>query len=67
MPFGLAIAVSGFASPSDTDLGSQSLSDRRISYSVLERMVHFGCAIYEKVEKVIRPRLASFSMVRAWE
>ena len=31
--------------------------NRSISFSVLEKMVHFGCAIYERVEKVIRPRL----------
>jgi hypothetical protein len=24
---------------------------------VLEKMVHFGCVIYEKIEKVVRPRL----------
>jgi hypothetical protein len=31
--------------------------NRRVSYAVLEKMVHFGCRIYEKVEKVVRPRL----------
>lgn len=58
IPFGLAIALCGFR----TAFGHKPwlpefILNRRISYSVLERMVHFGCMIYEKVEKVIRPRL----------
>jgi hypothetical protein len=59
MPFGLAIALSGLRiafghRPWLPDF----ILNRRISFPVLERMVHFGCAIYEKVEKVIRPRLS---------
>ncbi len=57
MPFGLAIAVSGLRIAfGHRPWLPKFILDRRISYSVLERMVHFGCAIYEKVEKVIRPR-----------
>jgi hypothetical protein len=58
MPFGLAIALCGLR----IAFGHKPwlpafILNRRISYSVLEKMVHFGCKIYEKVEKVIRPRL----------
>ncbi|HEY5953078.1 MAG TPA: exopolysaccharide biosynthesis protein [Terrimicrobiaceae bacterium] len=58
IPFGLAIALCGLR----IAFGHKPwlpafILDRSISYSVLERMVHFGCAIYEKVEKVVRPRL----------
>ena len=58
IPFGLAIALCGLR----IAFGHKPwlpafILNRSISYSVLERMVHFGCAIYEKVEKVIRPRL----------
>jgi hypothetical protein len=58
IPFGLAIALCGLR----IAFGHRPwlpafILNRRISYSVLERMVHFGCAIYEKVEKVVRPRL----------
>jgi hypothetical protein len=59
MPFGLAIALSGLR----IAFGHRPwlpafILNRRISYAVLEMMVHFGCTIYEKVEKVIRPRLS---------
>jgi hypothetical protein len=58
IPFGLAIALCGLR----IAFGHRPwlpafILDRRISYPVLERMVHFGCTVYEKVEKVIRPRL----------
>ncbi|HET7239252.1 MAG TPA: exopolysaccharide biosynthesis protein [Terrimicrobiaceae bacterium] len=58
IPFGLAIALCGLR----IAFGHKPwlpafILNRTISYSVLERMVHFGCAIYEKVEKVVRPRL----------
>jgi len=61
MPFGLAIALCGLR----IAFGHKPwlpafILNRRISYSVLEKMVHFGCRIYEKVEKVIRPRLGFF-------
>lgn len=61
MPFGLAIALCGVR----IAFGHKPwlpafILNRRISYSVLKRMVLFGCKIYEKVEKVIRPRLAFF-------
>jgi hypothetical protein len=61
MPFGLAIAVCGLR----IAFGHKPwlpafILNRRISYSVLEKMVHFGCKIYDKVEKVVRPRLEFF-------
>jgi hypothetical protein len=61
MPFGLAIALCGLR----IAFGHKPwlpafILNRRISYPVLEKMVHFGCKIYEKVEKVIRPRLGFF-------
>ena len=61
MPFGLAIALCGLR----IAFGHKPwlpafILNRRISYSVLEKMVNFGCKIYEKVEKVIRPRLGFF-------
>ena len=61
MPFGLAIALCGVR----IAFGHKPwlpafILNRRISYSMLKRMVLFGCKIYEKVEKVIRPRLAFF-------
>jgi hypothetical protein len=60
IPFGLAIALCGLR----IAFGHKPwlpafILNRSISFPVLERMVHFGCAIYEKVEKVIRPRLAA--------
>ena len=59
IPFGLAIALSGLRIAfGHRPWLPEFILNRRISYSVLERMVHFGCVIYEKVEKVIRPRLA---------
>ena len=61
IPFGLAIALCGLR----IAFGHKPwlpafVLNRRISYSVLEKMVHFGCKIYERVEKVIRPRLGFF-------
>ena len=61
MPFGLAIALCGLR----IAFGHKPwlpafILNRRISYPVLEKMVHFGCKIYEKVEKVVRPRLGFF-------
>jgi hypothetical protein len=57
-PFGLAIALCGLR----IAFGHKPwlpafVLNKRISYAVLERMVHFGCRIYKKVEKVVRPRL----------
>ena len=58
MPFGLAIALSGLRIAfGHRPWLPKFILNRRISFSVLEKMVHFGCAIYERVEKVIRPRL----------
>jgi hypothetical protein len=57
IPFGLAIALCGLR----IAFGHKPwlpgfVLNRRVSYAVLEKMVHFGCRIYEKVEKVVRPR-----------
>jgi hypothetical protein len=61
IPFGLAIALCGFRIAfGHKPWLPEFILNRRISYTVLERMVHFGCMIYEKVEKVIRPRLGFF-------
>jgi hypothetical protein len=58
MPFGLAIAVSGLRIAfGHRPWLPEFILNHRISFPVLEKMVHFGCAIYEKVEKVIRSRL----------
>jgi hypothetical protein len=58
MPFGLAIALSGLRIAfGHRPWLPEFILNHRISFPVLEKMVHFGCAIYEKVEKVIRPRL----------
>ena len=58
IPFGLAIALCGLR----IAFGHKPwlpgfVLNRRVWYAVLEKMVHFGCRIYEKVEKVVRPRL----------
>jgi hypothetical protein len=59
MPFGLAIALSGLrVAFGHRPWLPEFILNQRISFPVLEKMVHFGCAIYEKVEKVIRARLS---------
>ena len=58
MPFGLAIALSGLRIAfGHRPWLPEFILNHRISFPVLEKMVHFGCAIYEKVEKIIRARL----------
>src|SRR5262245_45658264 len=58
IPFGLAIALSGLRIAfGHRPWLPEFILNHRISFPVLEKMVHFGCAIYEKVEKVIRARL----------
>ncbi len=59
LPFGLAIALCGLR----IAFGHKPwlpgfVLNRRLSASILEKMVHFGCVVYGKVEKVIRPRLS---------
>lgn len=59
LPFGLAIALCGLR----IAFGHKPwlpafVLDRRISAHALEKMVHIGCVVYGKVEKVIRPRLS---------
>jgi hypothetical protein len=58
LPFGLAIALCGMRiafghEPWLPDF----IMKRQMSYHALERMVRIGCAAYEKVEKIVRPRL----------
>ena len=58
-PFGLAIALCGLR----IAFGHQPwlpgfVLNRRLSAHALERMVHFGCVVYGKIEKVVRPRLS---------
>ena len=60
-PFGLAIALCGLR----IAFGHKpwlpaTILNRTISYHALEKMVHAGCRIYGKVEKVLRPRLSFF-------
>jgi len=59
IPFGLAISLCGVR----IAFGQKPwlpgfILNRKISYSALEKMVGFGSKVYEKVEKIIRPRLA---------
>jgi len=57
IPFGLAIAFTGVRIAfGRTPWLPRFILDRHVSYHVLERMVQVGCKIYEKVERVIRPR-----------
>ncbi len=57
IPFGLAIAFCGvrIAFWHKPWLPGFILN-RRLSYAILERMVHFGCKFYGKLERVVRPR-----------
>jgi hypothetical protein len=58
IPFGLAIALCGLRIAFGREPWLPGfIMDRRISYSALEKMTHFGGRICEKVERVIRPRL----------
>ncbi|HEY5744070.1 MAG TPA: exopolysaccharide biosynthesis protein, partial [Terrimicrobiaceae bacterium] len=58
IPFGLAISLCGFRIAfGHKPWLPKFILDRRIPYNVLEKMVHFGCMIYDKVERIIRPRL----------
>ena len=59
VPFGLAISLCGIR----IAFGQKPwlpgfVLDRRISFAVLEKIVRFGCRIAEKLEKIVRPRLA---------
>lgn len=61
IPFGLAIALCGLR----IGFGHKPwlpafILDRSISYHALEKMVHAGCKIYGRLEKVFRPRLSFF-------
>lgn len=59
MPFGLAITLCGLR----IAFGHKPwlpafVLNRRISAQALEKMVNIGCRIYERIEKVVRPRLS---------
>jgi hypothetical protein len=61
MPFGLAIAICGLRIAfGHKPWLPKAILDRSISYQALEKMVHAGCRIYGKIERVLRPRLAFF-------
>lgn len=58
-PFGLAIALCGLR----IAFGHQPwlpafVMNRRISAQALEKMVHVGCRIYTRIERIVRPRLS---------
>lgn len=58
IPFGAAIIICGIR----IAFGHKPwlpgfILNRRISYRTLERMVHFGCWFYGKIEKIVKPRL----------
>ena len=58
IPFGLAISLCGMRIAfGQKPWLPEFILNRRISYSVLENMVGFGSRVYEKAEKIIRPRL----------
>ncbi len=58
VPFGLAIALSGIRiACGHKPWLPRFILDRTVSYAIIERMVRFGCAIYVRLERVIRPRL----------
>ncbi len=61
IPFGLAIALCGLR----IGFGHKPwlpgfILERSLSYHALEKMVHAGCKIYGRLEKIIRPRLSFF-------
>jgi len=59
LPFGLAIALCGMRIAfGHKPWLPQFIMKRQVSYSALEKMVKFGCAVYERIEKVVRPRLS---------
>ena len=59
LPFGLAIALCGLRMAFGHKPWLPAfVLDRRISAHALEKMVQIGCAVYGRVEKVIRPRLS---------
>lgn len=59
IPFGLAIALCGLRIAfGHKPWLPQVILRRSVPYGVLEKMVRVGCAIYGKLEKVVRPRLS---------
>lgn len=58
IPFGLAIFICGIR----IAFGHKPwlpgfILDRKLSNHALERMVHYGCKFYGKVEKLVKPRM----------
>lgn len=59
IPFGLAIALCGLRIAFGRKPWLPKVILRQsVSYHALERMIHGGCKIYGKLEKVIKPRLS---------
>jgi hypothetical protein len=59
IPFGLAIALCGLR----VAFGHRPwlpglILERSVPHAALEKMVRAGCAIHQRIEKIIRPRLA---------
>lgn len=58
IPFGVAICICGFR----IAFGHKPwlpafILNRKLSNHALERMVHYGCKFYGKVEKLVKPRM----------
>lgn len=59
IPFGLAIALCGLRIAFGRKPWlPKAILRRTVPYGVLEKMVRAGCAIYGKLEKIVRPRLS---------
>ncbi len=57
LPFGMAIALCGLRIAfGHKPWLPRFILEREVSHHALERMVHFGCAIYGKIERIVRPR-----------
>ncbi|HRJ73259.1 MAG TPA: exopolysaccharide biosynthesis protein [Terrimicrobiaceae bacterium] len=57
LPFGMAIALCGLRIAfGHKPWLPRFILEREVSHQALERMVRFGCAIYGKIERIVRPR-----------
>lgn len=67
LPFGLAIAVCGLRIAFGRKPWLPGVILRReISHTVLEKMVGVGCAIYERMERMVRPRMVFLFEGAGW-
>ncbi len=58
IPFGAAIFICGIRIAfGHKPWLPRFILDRKLSNHALERMVHYGCKFYGKVEKLVRPRM----------